>query len=200
MLIVSLVLMATGVSAQENANSRQAKKMFLETYHRAYSEHGASMHYKVNIANLYKTEGTIWYKGKKSKYVSKNSLGWNDGVTLYVTKEKKKVVEIYDANSKKKRKYEDKFKFEPENYNYSIANGKEGYVITIKAKKGADGVKEARVVLDKVTREPKHLKIKVAFIWANIYISDFKSGNIDDNTFVFPRAQYSSYKFVDKRD
>ena len=200
MLIVSLVLMATGVSAQENANSRQAKKMFLETYHRAYSEHGASMHYKVNIANLYKTEGTIWYKGKKSKYVSKNSLGWNDGVTSYVTKEKKKVVEIYDANSKKKSKYEDKFKFEPENYNYSIANGKEGYVITIKAKKGADGVKEARVVLDKVTREPKHLKIKVAFIWANIYISDFKSGNIDDNTFVFPRAQYSSYKFVDKRD
>ena len=200
MLIVSLVLMATGVSAQDNANSRQAKKMFLETYHRAYSEHGASMHYKVNIANLYKTEGTIWYKGKKSKYVSKNSLGWNDGVTSYVTKEKKKVVEIYDANSKKKSKYEDKFKFEPENYNYSIANGKEGYVITIKAKKGADGVKEARVVLDKVTREPKHLKIKVAFIWANIYISDFKSGNIDDNTFVFPRAQYSSYKFVDKRD
>ena len=200
MLIVSLVLMATGVSAQENANSRQAKKMFLETYHRAYSEHGASMHYKVNIANLYKTEGTIWYKGKKSKYVSKNSLGWNDGVTSYVTKEKKKVVEIYDANSKKKSKYEDKFKFEPENYNYSIANGKEGYIITIKAKKGADGVKEARVVLDKVTREPKHLKIKVAFIWANIYISDFKSGNIDDNTFVFPRAQYSSYKFVDKRD
>ena len=200
MLIVSLVLMATSVSAQENANSRQAKKMFLETYHRAYSEHGASMHYKVNIANLYKTEGTIWYKGKKSKYVSKNSLGWNDGVTSYVTKEKKKVVEIYDANSKKKSKYEDKFKFEPENYNYSIANGKEGYVITIKAKKGADGVKEARVVLDKVTREPKHLKIKVAFIWANIYISDFKSGNIDDNTFVFPRAQYSSYKFVDKRD
>ncbi len=200
MLIVSLVLMATGVSAQENANSRQAKKMFLETYHRAYSEHGASMHYKVNIANLYKTEGTIWYKGKKSKYVSKNSLGWNDGVTSYVTKEKKKVVEIYDANSKKKSKYEDKFKFEPDNYNYSIANGKEGYIITIKAKKGADGVKEARVVLDKVTREPKHLKIKVAFIWANIYISDFKSGNIDDNTFVFPRAQYSSYKFVDKRD
>ena len=200
LLITLLLLFLVGVYAQDNANARQAKRMFLEAYHRAYSDNGASMHYRVNIANIYKTEGTIWYKGKKSKYVSKNSLGWNDGVTAYITKEKKKTVEIYNATSKKKSKYEDKFKFEPDNYNYSIANNKDGYLITIKAKKGVDGVKEARVLLDHQTRDPKHLKIKVAFIWANIYISDFKSGRIDDAVFVFPRSQYSNYKLVDKRE
>jgi hypothetical protein len=141
----------------------------------------------------------VWYKGKKSRFVSKNSLGWNDGVTAYYTKEKKKTVEIYNASSKKKSKYEDKFKFNPDDYNYSIASEQDGYVITLKAKKGVDGVKEARVLLDKRSRAPKHLKIKVAFFWANVDVSNFRSGDIDDSIFQFPQAKFSGYKFIDKR-
>lgn len=187
------------VNAQETPNAQQARHMFLTAYNRVFGEHGASLHYKVNIANLYKTEGTIWYKCKKSKFLSKNSNGWNDGVTSYVTKEKRKIVEINYAKSKKKDKYEEKFKFEPDNYTYSIANDPEGYIITVKAKKGVDGVKEARVTLDRQTRDPKFVRIKVAFLWAKIYITNFKSGNISDDIFVFPRSKYSGYKFVDKR-
>lgn len=187
------------VNAQETPNAQQARHMFMTAYNRVFGEHGASLHYKVNIANLYKTEGTIWYKGKKSKFQSKNSNGWNDGVTSYVTKEKRKIVEINYAKSKKKDKYEEKFKFEPDNYTYSIANDPEGYIITVKAKKGVDGVKEARVTLDRQTRDPKFVRIKVAFLWAKIYITNFKAGNISDDVFVFPRNKYSDYKFVDKR-
>lgn len=187
------------VNAQETPNAQQARHMFMTAYNRVFGEHGASLHYKVNIANLYKTEGTIWYKGKKSKFLSKNSNGWNDGVTSYVTKEKRKIVEINYAKSKKKDKYEEKFKFEPDNYTYSIANDPEGYIITVKAKKGVDGVKEARVTLDRQTRDPKLVRIKVAFLWAKIYITNFKSGNLSDDIFVFPRSKYSGYKFVDKR-
>ena len=187
------------VNAQETPNAQQARHMFMTAYNRVFGEHGASLHYKVNIANLYKTEGTIWYKGKKSKFLSKNSNGWNDGVTSYVTKEKRKIVEINYAKSKKKDKYEEKFKFEPDNYTYSIANDPEGYIITVKAEKGVDGVKEARVTLDRQTRDPKFVRIKVAFLWAKIYITNFKSGNISDDVFVFPRNKYSDFKFVDKR-
>ena len=187
------------VNAQETPNAQQARHMFMTAYNRVFGEHGASLHYKVNIANLYKTEGTIWYKGKKSKFLSKNSNGWNDGVTSYVTKEKRKIVEINYSKSKKKDKYEEKFKFEPDNYTYSIANDPEGYIITVKAKKGVDGVKEARVTLDRQTRDPKFVRIKVAFLWAKIYITNFKSGNISDDVFVFPRNKYSDFKFVDKR-
>jgi hypothetical protein len=71
--------------------------------------------------------------------------------------------------------------------------------VTIKAKKGVDGVKEAKVLLDLATHNPKRIRVKVAFLWATINISNFKSGGIDDDLFVFPRAKYSGYKFVDKR-
>ena len=46
---------------------------------------------------------------------------------------------------------------------------------------------------------PLQLRVKVAFIWANVDISNFKSGGITDAMFTFPRAQYKDYKFVDKR-
>ena len=75
---LALIWSVLSVQAQENANTRQARKMFDEVYEKVFGQQGASLHYKVNVANLFKTEGTIWYKGKKSKYQSKSSKSWND--------------------------------------------------------------------------------------------------------------------------
>lgn len=195
-----LVLSVLGMHAQENANTRQARKMFDEVYEKVFGKQGASLHYKVNVANLYKTDGTIWYQGKKSKYMSKSSKSWNDGVTAYVVKDDKKRVEIYNSDDPKKSRFGDDFKFEPDNYTYYIANDPRGYLITLRVKKGMKGMKEIRALLDKKTRDPLQLRIKVAFIWANVDISNFKSGGITDATFTFPRSEYKDYEMVDKRD
>ena len=194
-LIFGLLFLLTvlGVQAQENANTRQARKMFDEVYEKVFGAQGASLHYKVNVANIYKT------KGKKSKYASSSSKSWNDGVTAYVVKEDKKRVEIYRGDDPKQSRFGDDFKFEPENYTYHIASDPRGYLITLRVKKGKKGMKEIRALLDKKTRDPLQLRIKVAFIWANVDISDFKAGGITDATFTFPRSQYKDYEFIDKR-
>jgi outer membrane lipoprotein-sorting protein len=201
-LILGIVLLLSVLSlqAQENANTRQARKVFDEAYEKVFGAQGASLHYKVNVANLYKTEGTIWYKGKKSKYLSKSSKSWNDGVTAYVVKDDKKRVEIYKGDDPKQSRFGDDFKFEPDNYTYHIANDPRGYLITLNVKKGMKGMKEIRALLDKKTRDPLQLRIKVAFIWANVDISNFRSGGITDATFTFPRSEFKNYEFVDKRD
>lgn len=197
MMCASATLDAKKKQSADSPNAQQARHLFMQAWQRTFNSQGATLHYKVNVANLYKTEGTIWYKGKKSRYVSKNSNGWNDGVTAYVTREKRKTVEIHSGTEK--GKYEEKFSFEPDNYTYSVIREDDGLLVTIKAKKGVDGVKEAKVLLDLATHNPKRIRVKVAFLWATINISNFKSGGIDDDLFVFPRAKYSGYKFVDKR-
>ena len=193
---LALIWSVLSVQAQENANTRQARKMFDEVYEKVFGQQGASLHYKVNVANLFKTEGTIWYKGKKSKYQSKSSKSWNDGVTAYVVKDDKQRVEIYKGDDPKQSRFGDDFKFEPDNYTYHIASDPKGYLLTLNVKKG---MKEIKALLDKKTRDPLQLRIKVAFIWANVDISNFKSGGITDAMFTFPRTQYKDYKFVDKR-
>ena len=200
-IILWIVLMfsALGMQAQENANTRQARRMFDEVYEKVFGQQGASMHYKVNVANIYKTEGTIWYKGKKSKYASKSSKSWNDAVTAYVVKDDKRRVEIFRGDDPKQSRFGDDFKFEPDNYTYHIANDPEGYLITLNVKKGKKGMKEIRALLDKKTRDPLQLHIKVAFFWAHVDISQFKSGGMTDDIFVFPRAQFKDYEFIDKR-
>ena len=74
-------------------------------------------------------------------------------------------------------------------------------LITLKQKKGAKGsIKEVRAWIDRRTLAPLRLRIKVAFIWTTVKITDFHAGNVSDQFFVFPKDKYGKdYKVVDRR-
>ena len=200
LLVVALLLSAlASVQAEDNPNARQARRIFNQAYQQVFGEQGATLRYDVNIIGIYKTYGTIWYKGKKSKFVDAKMNSWNDGETVYTIKKKKKEVEIHSAKNNKSDKYSSKFKFEPENFDYSIANHEQGLMLTLKAKKGAKGIKEIHALVKRQSYEPISLRIKIAFIWTTINISNFKSGGITDEMLRFPAEKYKDYKFVDKR-
>ena len=198
-IVLSLLSTLVPIQAQENANERQAKRIFNQAYQQVFGEQGATLRYDVNITGLYKTWGTIWYKGKKSKFVDAKMNSWNDGETVYTIKKKKKEVEIHSAKNNKSDKYSSKFKFEPENFDYSIANHEQGLMLMLKAKKGAKGIKEVHALVKRQSYEPISVRIKIAFIWTTIRISNFKSGGITDEMLRFPAEKYKDYKFVDKR-
>jgi len=201
--IILAVIMLIGtichVQAQENANSRQARRIFNNAYQQVFGEQGATLHYDVNITGIYKTRGTIWYKGKKSKFDEARMTSWNDGKYVYTFKKKKREVELHTAKNNKSDKYSQKFKFEPENYNYRIAEADNGLLITLKLIKGRKGMKEIQALLERKTYHPISVRIKIAFIWTTIKISDFQSGGITDEMLRFPKEQFKDYKFVDKR-
>ena len=200
MMMVLLSVLCT-VQAEETPNSRQARRVFNQAYQQVFGEQGATLHYDVNIIGIYKTNGTIWYKGKKSKFVDAKMDSWNDGTTVYtVKKKKKKEVEIHNARNNKSDKYSQKFKFEPENFDYSIADHPEGLMLTLKAKKGAKGIKEVHALVARKTYHPISLRIKISFIWTTIKISDFHSGGITDEILRFPKEKYKDFSIVDKRE
>ena len=199
LLTLLCLLFPFGLQAQESPNARQARRMFDEAYQKVYGPQGSQLHYAVNIVGIYKTEGTIWTKGKKSKFTDEKYIAWNDDVTFYRLERKKKTITIFDAHSEERDKYATKFTFSPDNYTYSISKEAEGYYITLKAKKGVKGIKEARVLLDLHTHHPISVRIKVGVFHTTIKISNFKTGGISDNLFTFPRSQYANYKFIDKR-
>ena len=199
LVVVMLLSALTSVQAEDNPNARQARRIFNQAYQQVFGEQGATLRYDVNIIGIYKTYGTIWYKGKKSKFVDAKMNSWNDGVTVYTIKKKKKEVEFHSAKNNKSDKYSSKFKFEPENFDYSIANHEQGLMLTLKAKKGAKGIKEIQALVKRQSYEPISLRIKIAFVWTTINISNFKSGGITDEMLRFPAEKYKDYKFVDKR-
>ena len=188
-MILTVLCATIGLQAQtkETPNAQQARRIFNETFKMIYGEQGSQLHYKVNIIGIYKTEGTIWTKGKKSKFVDEKYIAWNDDVTYYRLERKKNRVVIYDAHSDERDKYATKFKFNPDNYTYSIKDSKEGYYI------------EARCLLDKKHRYPVSVRIKLGIFHTTIKISDVKIGGISDDLFQFPRDSYRDCKYVDKR-
>ena len=199
MLLIAALCTA---QADETPNSRQARRIFNQAYNQVFGEQGATLHYDVNIIGIYKTNGTIWYKGKKSKFVDAKMNSWNDGTTVYTIKKKnkkKKEVEIHNAKNNKSDKYSRKFKFEPENFDYSITEEQEGLMLRLKAKDGVKGIKEILALVERKTYNPIRLRIKISCIWTTIKISDFHSGGITDEMLAFPKEQYKDYVFVDKR-
>lgn len=193
-------LSAVVVSAQTTPNAQQARRVFEKAYGQVFGPQGATFHYDVNIVGIYKTEGTIWYKGKKQKFIDEKVNTWNDGVTAYMAYRKKKTVEIHAAKSEKKDKYSSKFKFSLDDFDYSIAEDGSDLLLTLKQKKRAKGtIKEVRAWVRRGTLVPVRLRVKVAFVWTTVLISHFRSGGITDDMFVFPRNLYKDWKFVDKR-
>ena len=202
LVIMLLIAALCTAQADETPNSRQARRIFNQAYNQVFGEQGATLHYDVNIIGIYKTNGTIWYKGKKSKFVDAKMNSWNDGTTVYTIKKKnkkKKEVEIHNAKNNKSDKYSRKFKFEPENFEYSITEEQEGLMLRLKAKDGVKGIKEILALVERKTYNPIRLRIKISFIWTTIKISDFHSGGITDEMLAFPKEQYKDYVFVDKR-
>lgn len=198
-MVLTLLTVLCSVHAEDTPNSRQARRIFNQAYQQVFGEQGATLHYDVNITGLYKTSGTIWYKGRKSKFEDAKMKSWNDGQVAYIVKRKKKEVEIHDAKNNKSDKYSSKFKFVPENFDYSVSENPEGLMLTLKAKKGKKGIKEVRALVERKTYNPISVRVKIAFIWTTIKISDFKSGDITDAVLRFPREDYRGYKYVDKR-
>lgn len=188
------------LAQQPTPNEKQARRLFDRAYRQVFGEQGASLTYDVNIVGIYKTNGSITYKGKKQRFTDERVDAWNDGVTAYMAYRKKRVVEIHDANSDKKDKYSGRFKFSLDDFSYHVSKTDEGLLLTLKQKRGAKGsIKEVRALVDKKTQAPIRLRIKVAFVWTTVKISDFHSGGVKDETFVFPKQKYKGWKFVDKR-
>ena len=203
LFIMVLLWSSASLHAQEKEtpNAQQARRMFMETYRMIFGEQGSQLTYNVNIIGIYKTQGTIWTKGKKSKFIDEKYIAWNDDVTYYRLERKKSKIVVYDAHSDERDKYATKFKFSPDNYSYSIKDSQEGYYITLKAKKGVKGIKEARCLLDKKTRYPISVRIKMGIFHTTIKISNVKVGGISDDLFRFPRDKYpaSKYEYIDNR-
>ena len=201
--VLTLIIICTHallLMAQETPNEQQARRIFNIAYNQVFGEQGASLTYDVNIIGIYRTQGTIWYKGNKQKFVDERVNTWNDGKTAYMAYRKKKTVEVHAANSDKKDKYSSKFKFQPDDFTYHISKEKDALLLTLKQKKKAKGsIKEVKAWVDQKTFAPKRLRIKVAFVWTTVNISNFRSGGITDDLFVFPREKFKGWKFVDKR-
>lgn len=201
-ILITLLAALTflGARADETPNERQARRIFDKSYQLVFGDEGASLHYDVNIVGIYKTKGDITIKGKKQKFTDERVNTWNDGVTAYMAYRKKGIVEIHHANSDKKDKYSGRFKFSLDDFTYNVSSDPDGLLLTLKQKKGAKGsIKEVRALVDRGSYVPKRLRIKVAFFWTTINISNFHSGGISDNVFVFPKKRYEGWKFVDKR-
>lgn len=201
LILMSVFVSIDASSKVNNSNQAEAKKLFDKVYNMVFGNEGCSLTYSVNIIGLYKTEGDVIYKGKKSYFEDKKLYCWNDGTTIYRVDKKDKVVNIYRSGDDRADKYMAKFKFDANNFTYSYTTKNDYYEITAKVKKSSFmGIKHVTAVVSRKNLYPVSLKIKVGFLSTTVKISNFKYGNINPSVFTYPMSRFSSYSVEDYRN
>jgi len=199
-LILLLLAICPVVQAGQSSDSK-ARELFDKVYEKVWGPQGSSLRYSVNLIGIYKTEGTIVYKKEKLHYIEKRYMAWEDGVTAYMVDSKKREVGIYRFDDDKKDNYLAKFKFDANDFYFSYREDAEYYYITAKLRKSSlFGVKWVEAKVIKTSFVPVSLVIKLAFIHTTVQISDFKSGGISDDAFVFPQERFKDYEIIDYRN
>lgn len=199
-LSLSIMLVLCGsFTVDSSSNNNESRKIFDYTYNMVFGPQGSSLSYNVNIIGVLKVDGSIWYKDKKRKFVESRYKSWNDGTKEYWVDTKKKTVTLYTPGKRKKERYESKFSFNADDYNYSHKETKTTYEVILDARREVKGIKHLKAIIDKRTRAPKYLKIKVLWFWTTVNISNFRSGGISDDVFRFPAEQYKTYQVIDER-
>ena len=201
LLVVMLLALMAVLSAfgQQTFTAEEARSLFMEKYQMVFGNEGSTLHYVVNIIGIYKTEGTIWYKQGKSKFIDEKYNAWNDGSVYTRVDRSKRKVDIYSMTDESRDKYASKFSFDPDNFTYAAKEEKGQYVITLKAKKGVKGIKEAKCYIDKETGYPESVRVKLFIFTTTIKITNFHHGDISDDIFVFPASLYADYTITDHR-
>lgn len=201
-VIVLLFIFASFPQNTQGANAQdvKAKELFNKVYNIVFGPQGSSLNYKVNIIGLYKTEGTIIYKDKKVHYSEKRYSAWEDGITAYMVDKKNKEVNIYKHDDDDKDKYLSKFKYDVNNFDFSYTTQGDYYLITAKVRNsGFFGIKWVMAKVRKSNLHPVSMTIKLAMIKTTVEITNFRSGGIDDSSFVFPKQRFKDYKMIDHR-
>lgn len=184
----------------KSANDPKAKELFSKVHDMVFGPKGSLISYDVNIIGLYKTKGTIIYKGKKRQYSESRYMAWEDGVTAYMVDKEKKEVKIFKADDDSRAKYMSKFKYDLDNFDYSYKTEGDYYLLTAAVRDaGFFGVRWVTVKARRDNLHPVSLQVKLAFLRTTVAITKFRCGDIDDATFVFPREKFSGYTFIDNR-
>lgn len=181
-------------------NAREAKALFDKIYNLVFGPAGSSLQYDVNIIGIYKTQGTIIYKGEKIQYQEKRYCAWEDGTVAYMVDKQKKLVKVYRFDDDEKDEYLSKFKYDINNFAFSYRVVGDNYEITAKVR-GAKffGIKSVTALVNRKTLHPLSLKIKLNIFSTTVKISNFKAGGISDSVFKFPRSRFAGYKYEEHR-
>ena len=199
-IMLWLAVVGNAMAATEAESQTDARELFDKVFNMVFGPEGSSFTYSVNIVGLYKTQGDAVYKDKKITYNEKRFAAWEDGKVAYMVDRKEKKVDIHDFDDDKKDKYLSMFKYDVDNFAYSYKIKGEYYELTAKVRNSKFfGIRSVTALLRKSNLHPVSLSIKLAFITTTVEITNFRSGGIDDKVFIFPRNQFSDYKYIDHR-
>lgn len=201
LLLLSLLLLAQPVLADSNHDEEASKDILRKALKVVLNPGGASMNYQFSVSVIHKS-GYIIFKGNKFQRRSKRTIDWFNGKTFWTMNRSSQVVKISEL--KKTTDDDDagltrQFEKVLHGWKYTLVDEQSAWRIKIRLKDPKAKIKNAEVLINKITYAPMQLRIKYGLFWVNIKLTNFKTANYSDVNFYFDPAKYPNATIIDKR-
>lgn len=185
----------------KHQNETEAQQVIKQTLQLLQHPGGAKFNYSFHLAGFFNRQGTFLYKKDKSLSLNKKSMVWADGKTVWELNRNQRVVKIMNPKESRKglKGIDEQFELLEVSYTPSMTIDGNYFKIYLKATSKNVDAKEAIIWINRKTYEPIKAKVKIAFFWGTINISNFETANYSDEMFTFPMKKFPDVKVIDKR-
>ncbi|MBP3775235.1 MAG: outer-membrane lipoprotein carrier protein LolA [Bacteroidaceae bacterium] len=199
-LMVACCLLALPMNARSGSQA-EAEQVLDRTLALMTHPGGTRFNYKFHLGRLFNRYGTFIYKQDKSLSWNTKEMVWADGKTVWALDRRKRIVRIMNPSQSRKglKGMDEQMAMARTDYDVTMHEEGNEYVLTLKAKTKKADAREAQVWIEKKSYHPLRVKLKISVFWGTVEISDFRTGNYKDSMFSFPKEKYADVKMVDKR-
>ena len=197
-IIVLMLMPCISVNAQ---NEAQARKILNKTASVIGNRGGASANFSISNSKIGSTAGTIAIKGNKFHARTPQSIVWFNGKTQWTYMKKTNEVNV-STPSQAQQMSMNPYTFinmYKSGYNISMKGVGGNHQIHLVAQNKKRSIQELYITINAKSYTPSQIKMRQGTTWSTINISNFKSKNVSNDTFVFNSKDFPKAEVVDLR-
>lgn len=161
---------------------------------------GVSAHFSMSGSNG-NASGSIAVKGKKFHASTSLASVWFDGKTQWTYMKKNNEVNVNNPSGTSLQalnpyNFVNLYK---SGYSYQMKKAGNKYEVHLTATNKSKNIKEMYITVNSSNYVPTQVRMKQSKGWSTINISNFKKGNLSDNTFRFNAKEFPSAEVIDLR-
>ena len=195
---LSFLLVCLPAVSQKEERARQ---IILKSLDLIQTPSGIQLDYRAHCTRLFTKDGTLTMKGKMFRRQSKRTIEWYNGSNHWSLNRASQKLKLNMpseyGNDKDIGVYLQQVRTD---YDFTVKETREGYLVSLKAKKNARvDIKNVVALIDRTTYEPIRLKMRWGIFWVTVDIKHIKKVCYPDSYYEFDPRQYPNVKVIVKK-
>ncbi len=199
--LITIILCGITLMTAHGQNTAQAKRILDKTAALINRRGGVSADFNISGKKIGSTHGKLALKGNKFQVTTPQAIVWYDGKTQWTLMRSTDEVNVTTPNATQKATINPYHFVSLYKHGYDLSMKTQGncHQVRMKSQLKKQEIEEICLLINKKTYVPQQIKMLSKGEWTTVNVSNFKTNNLSDATFVFKSKDYPTAEIIDLR-